>query len=75
MLNLMIGLNGYTLCSGIISEELNGDDYIAIPFEHEDADSADKMVIGYITKKNMMLSRMGELYIEEIKNYLMQYEN
>ena len=24
MLNLMVGLNGYTLCSGVISEELNG---------------------------------------------------
>ena len=31
MLNLMVGLNGYTLCSGIICEELNGTDYIAVP--------------------------------------------
>lgn len=74
MLNLMVGLNGYTLCSGIISEELNGNDYVAIPFEHEDVDTADKMVIGYITKKNMLLSHMGELYIHEIKNYLKQYD-
>ncbi len=70
MLNLMIGLNGYTLCSGIICEELNGDDFVAIPFEYDDPSSADKMVIGYITKKNMMLSQMGELYIREIKDYL-----
>ena len=35
MLNLMIGLNGYTLCSGIICEELNGSDYIAVPFEDD----------------------------------------
>ena len=70
MLNLMIGLNGYTLCSGIICEELNGDDFVAIPFEYEDSQSADKMVIGYITKKNMLLSKMGELYISEIKEYL-----
>ena len=74
MLNLMVGLNGYTLCSGIISEELNGDDYIAVPFENEDSDAADKMVIGYITKKNMPLSRMGKLYIDEIKRYLNQYD-
>ena len=33
MLNLMVGLNGYTLCSGIICEELNGSDYVAVPFE------------------------------------------
>lgn len=70
MLNLMIGLNGYTLCSGIICEELNGDDFVAIPFEYDNPNSADKMVIGYITKKNMLLSQMGELYIREIKDYL-----
>ena len=74
MLNLMIGLNGYTLCSGIICEELNGSDYIAVPFEHEDAETADRMEIGYITRKNMPLSRMGELYIEEIRQYLNQYD-
>ena len=51
MLNLMIGLNGYTLCSRIICEELNGDDYIAIPFEYENLENTDKMEIGYITKK------------------------
>ena len=73
MLNLMIGLNGYTLCSGIICEELNGSEYIAVPFKYEDSDITDKMEIGYITKKNMPLSRMGELYIDEIKQYLTGY--
>ncbi len=73
MLNLMIGLNGYTLCSGIICEELNGSDYIAVPFEYEDSESADRMVIGYITRKNMPLSRMGALYIDEIKQYLAEH--
>ncbi|MBQ8311132.1 MAG: LysR family transcriptional regulator [Clostridia bacterium] len=73
MLNLMIGLNGYTLCSGIICEELNGSDYIAVPFGYEDSDINDKMEIGYIAKKNMPLSRMGALYIDEIKQYLAEY--
>ena len=31
LLNLMVGLNGYTLCSGIICEELNGDEYASVP--------------------------------------------
>lgn len=74
MLNLMIGLNGYTLCSGIISEELNGNDYVAIPFEDEDHDTSDRMVIGYITKRNMLRSQMGELYIQELKCYLRQHD-
>ena len=70
MLNLMIGLNGYTLCSGIICEELNGTDYVAVPFEPDSDNPGSKMEIGYIVKKNLVMSRMGELYIQEIKRYL-----
>ena len=69
MLNLMVGLNGYTLCSGIICEELNGSDYAAVPFETDDSD-ASRMEIGYIIKKNHILSKTGNLYIEEIEKYL-----
>ena len=69
MLNLMVGLNGYTLCSGIICEELNGSDYIAVPLKTEDAEDG-KMEIGYIVKKNTVLSGIGELYIKELKEYL-----
>lgn len=64
MLNLMVGLNGYTLCSGIICEDLNGDEYIAVPL-----DSEEKMRIGYIKKKNMPLSKLAEKYIEELKTF------
>ena len=67
MLNLMIGLNGYTLCSGIICEELNGSDYIAVPFED---DTDEVMEIGYITLKNVILSEMAEIYIDEIRKDL-----
>ena len=70
MLNLMVGLNGYTLCSGIISSDLNGDGYVVVPFR-EDAENPNSiMEIGYITKKNSMLSKMGEEYIEELNKYL-----
>ena len=71
MLNLMIGLNGYTVCSGIICEELNGSDYIAVPLDNEDGDSENgRMTIGYIVKKNQILSKRANLYIEETKKYL-----
>ena len=69
-LNLMVGLNAYTICSGIICEELNGEDYVAIPFEAGDPNNTDTMEIGYITRKNANLSEIGKLYIEEIKKYL-----
>jgi DNA-binding transcriptional LysR family regulator len=70
MLNLMVGLNGYTLCSGIICEELNGGDYIAVPFEDDDNNRNSVMEIGYITKKHSILSETAEIYIAEMKKYL-----
>ena len=69
-LNLMTGLNGYTLCSGIICEELNGSDYIAVPFEADSTNPNSVMEVGYIVKNNAILSAMGERYIAEIKRYL-----
>ena len=64
MLNLMIGLNGYTLCSGIISEELNGSEYTAIPLLESET-----MRIGYIRHQDVQLSRIGEIYLEEIGKF------
>lgn len=70
ILNLMIGLNGYTLCSGIICEELNGSDYIAVPFKEEDESINRIMEIGFITRRGFNLSTIGNKYIEEVKKYL-----
>lgn len=70
MLNLMVGLNGYTLCSGIICEELNGSDYTAVPFAQDDEHPGGKMKIGYITKKNLHLSKVGKMFIQELERYL-----
>ncbi len=64
LLNLMVGLNGYTLCSGIICEELNGDEYAAVPLNTDET-----MTIGYIKHKKMPLSILGEKYIEELQKY------
>ena len=74
MLNLMIGLNGYTLCSGIICEELNGSDYLAVPFKDKSAEAHRVMEIGYISKRNMLLGLVGERYVEELQNYLSKCE-
>lgn len=65
MLNLMVGLNGYTLCSGIISSDLNGDEYIAIPL-----DSDEVMTLGYIKKTGVPLSELALGYITEIEKII-----
>lgn len=70
MLNLMVGLNGYTLCSGIICEELNGSDYVAVPFQEDESNRNSTMEIGYVTRENTILSRVGELYVDNLKRYL-----
>jgi len=76
MLNLMVGLNGYTLCSGIICEELNGPDYVAVAFEAEEEElAAGRMEIGYIVKGNMILSKLAEQYIRELERYLNALRN
>ncbi len=70
VLNLMVGLNAYTLCSGIICQELNGEDYIAVPYLTDEKNSM--MEIGYLTRKNSLLTTVGERYILELKRYLGQ---
>ena len=64
LFNLLIGLNGYTVCSGVIDENLNGSDIIAVPLAVDD-----DMRIGYITHKRGMLSRLGCSYLEALKKY------
>lgn len=64
LFNLAIGLNGFTVSSGIIDKELNGEDIIAKPLEM-DCD----MHIGLIKKKNIMLSRYAQSYISALKKY------
>ncbi len=70
MLNLMVGLNGYTLCSGIICEELNGNEFAAVPFRDDEENHNSVMEIGYITRKNTIPGKVGEMYIKALKKYL-----
>lgn len=65
MLNLMVGLNGYTVCSGIICEELNGSDYKAVPLKAEE-----DMTIGYVTIEGMATSEIGKRYMKELQKYI-----
>lgn len=69
-LNLMIALNAYTLCSGVICEELNGTDYVAVPFKDDEENQNSEMEIGYIVRKNQALTEIGHRYVAEIRQYL-----
>lgn len=65
LFNLLIGLNGYTVCSGVIDNRLNGSDIIAVPLEGESP-----MRIGYITHKKGIISSLGCSYLQAIKKYI-----
>ena len=65
MLNLMIGLNGYTVCSGVIDEELNGANIVAVPLKEEG-----DMEIGILIHHRIRGSRMSEFYIQALRKYI-----
>lgn len=65
LFNLVIGLNGYTVSSGVISKELNGENIIARPLAVDEY-----MKIGTIQQKDMPLSRYGTAYMEYLKCYI-----
>ena len=66
LFNLLIGLNGYTICTGIISQELNGPDIVSVPLLVDE-----QIEIGYILNKHTSLSQLGKTYIEKLKEAIM----
>ena len=67
LFNLLIGLDGYTICSGVISEALNGPNIRAVPLLVDDS-----MQIGYLTHKQVQPGRFGKQYIAILKKYTEQ---
>ncbi len=65
LFNLLIGLDGYTICSGIISHELNGPEIIARPLACDE-----HMMVGILTRRGMILSRYAASYIEALKRHV-----
>ncbi|NLH58706.1 MAG: LysR family transcriptional regulator [Clostridiales bacterium] len=68
LFNLLIGLNGYTICSGVLSSDLNGDNIISVPLLTEE-----KMRIGWIANEKTHLSQLALDYIEKLKGVIRGY--
>lgn len=67
LFNLLIGLNGYTISSGILSSDLNGTEIVSIPLM-----SNESMEIGYIEPINRPMNKVTKRYLEHLKNYIAQ---
>ena len=68
LFNLAVGLNGYTVSTGVISKELNGENIIARPLQVDEY-----MRVGTIKQKKMPLSRYGKSYMEALKKHVLEY--
>lgn len=68
--NLMIGLNGYTIASGVLSSDLNGTEIVAIPLQTDEI-----MEIGYIKNIDRPLSKICISYINHLKKYIKFYRH
>ncbi|MHC5248513.1 LysR family transcriptional regulator [Enterococcus sp. LJL90] len=66
--NLMVGLDGYTISSGIISSELNDDKIVAIPLAVEDS-----LTLGWIKQKQLELSPIAQEYLQILQAYIRKY--
>lgn len=64
LFNLLLGLNGYTISSGIIDNELNSE-VVSIPLE-----SDGEMEIGVIKRKDVVSTPVMDAYIDFLKESL-----
>ncbi|MDU0205414.1 LysR family transcriptional regulator [Paenibacillus sp. MAH-36] len=62
LFNLLIGLNGYTISTGVLNADLNGNEIIPVPLDCEET-----IHVGWISHKNTMLTKLGTAYIEALK--------
>ena len=74
MLNLIRAMNGFTLCSGIVWGDLNGSGYVVVPFRGDEENPNYVMDIGYVTKKNAVMSKIGKVFLEEVDKALEQID-
>ncbi|MFQ9094797.1 MAG: LysR family transcriptional regulator [Ruminococcus sp.] len=69
LFNLLRGVNGYTICSGMVSADLNGGDIVSVPL-----DTPERMEIGWISNPRIQESHGAQLYIQELQQVLMEYQ-
>jgi len=68
LFNLLIGLNGYTISTGVLSADLNGNDIVAVPLDVDE-----RITVGWISHKNVHLSRLAEDYLKALQASVADY--
>jgi DNA-binding transcriptional LysR family regulator len=68
LFNLLIGLNGYTISSGVLNEDLNGEQIKSVRLRTEE-----NMQIGYITNSKVNLSLLASAYVQKLKSVISDF--
>ncbi|WP_392566034.1 LysR family transcriptional regulator [Utexia brackfieldae] len=68
LFNLLIGLNGYTISTGVLNSDLNGSEIVAVPLA-----VSEKILVGWIATSKAQLSQTAKQYIDELERLIMQY--
>jgi hypothetical protein len=63
-MELLSGLNGYAIGTGLLKESINGIDYMSIPLKEKEV-----MIIGYIARRDVHFSEIALDYIHELEKY------
>lgn len=64
LFNLLIGLNGYTISTGILTADLNGNNIVSVPLNLDEI-----ITVGYITQRNILYSRGAGIFLEKLRTY------
>lgn len=68
LFNLLIGLNGYTISSGIINDDLNSPNILAVPLESDET-----IELGYLISNHHQLTPIAERYLVLLNESISQY--
>lgn len=68
LFNLLIGLNGYTISTGVLSTDLNGTNIVSVPLKVNET-----IQVGWISNHQVQLSKQANIYIQELKDVIVDY--
>lgn len=66
--NLMLGVNGYTISSGVLSKALNDENIIAVPLDVDE-----RMTIGWLKHQQSYLSPLAKEYLAYLKQHIIEF--
>ncbi|CAM3549050.1 LysR family transcriptional regulator [Marinicrinis lubricantis] len=70
LFNLLIGLNGYTISTGVLTSDLNGNEIIPVPLDCDET-----IEVGWISRKNASLTLLASAYIDALHQSIAGYSS